>query len=223
MNLSKGIEEVILLVEKFCKMLTQKIRNKMPDIDEERAEVINYGLQLVLGEIPKTIIILLTAWLLRILKLTVLAFLIIIPYRTFSGGVHLKTHIGCIIATTISYIGNAFFSSKIVLVSNIKFILIIAIWIFSIFMIKLYAPADTEAVPILRKKERRIKKLLSYITMTLNLLIAFFIKNQVISNLLIFGTLIQTITITRFIYKLTNNKYGYEEYMKNENIQTSIL
>lgn len=90
-------------------------------------------------------------------------------------------------------------------------------------MIKLYAPADTEAVPILRKKERRIKKLLSYITMTLNLLIAFFIKNQVISNLLIFGTLIQTITITRFIYKLTNNKYGYEEYMKNENIQTSIL
>ena len=59
--------------------------------------------------------------------------------------------------------------------------------------------------------------------MTLNLLIAFFIKNQVISNLLIFGTLIQTITITRFIYKLTNNKYGYEEYMKNENIQTSIL
>ena len=58
MNLSKGIEEVILLVEKFCKMLTQKIRNKMPDIDEERAEVINYGLQLVLGEIPKTIIIL---------------------------------------------------------------------------------------------------------------------------------------------------------------------
>lgn len=90
-------------------------------------------------------------------------------------------------------------------------------------MIKLYAPADTEAVPILRKKERRIKKLLSYITMTLNLLIAFFIKNQVISNLLIFGTLIQTITITRFIYKLTNNKYGYEEYMKNGNIQTSIL
>ena len=59
MNLSKGIEEVILLVEKFCKMLTQKIRNKMPEIDDERAEVINYGLQLVLGEIPKTIIILL--------------------------------------------------------------------------------------------------------------------------------------------------------------------
>ena len=46
--------------------------------------------------------------------------------------------------------------------------------------------------------------------------VATFIKNPIISNLLIFGTLIQTISITRLIYKLTNSKYGYEEYMKNK-------
>ena len=219
MNLSKGIEEVILLVEKFCKMLTQKIRNKMPEIDDERAEVINYGLQLVLGEIPKTIIILLTAWLLRILKLTVLAFLIIIPYRTFSGGVHLKTHIGCIIGTSLFYVGSSLLSKYVVIEPlYIKYILIGITWIFSMIMIKLYAPADTEDVPILRKKERSIKKNLSYITMTLTLVASIIVKDTVLSNLLIILTIFQTIWISKFTYKLTNNKYGYREYVKLKNV-----
>ena len=36
--------------------------------------------------------------------------------------------------------------------------------------------------------------------------------NNTISNILILSNLLQTITITRFIYKVTNNKYGYEVY-----------
>ena len=46
------------MIEKLCNKLTKKIQNKMPEIDDERAEVINYGLQLVIGEIPKTFIML---------------------------------------------------------------------------------------------------------------------------------------------------------------------
>lgn len=208
------------MIDNICTVLTRKIRKKMPEIDDERAEIINYGLQLVIGEIPKTVAILLVAYILGVLKLTLLALLVILPYKTCSGGVHLKTHIGCFIATTTFYVGNALLSKNIILTESIKCGLIAVIWIFSIFMIKLYAPADTEEVPILRKKERRIKKILSYIIMTINLLIALFLKNSIISNLLIFGTLIQTITITRFAYKLANNKYGYEEYLKAKTVKT---
>ena len=85
-------------------------------------------------------------------------------------------------------------------------------------MINLYAPADTEAVPILRKKERSIKKKLSYITMTLTLVASIIIKNTLFSNLLIFLTIFQTIWISKFTYKLTNNKYGYREYVKLKNV-----
>ena len=88
-------------------------------------------------------------------------------------------------------------------------------------MIKLYAPADTENVPILRKKDRDLKRNLSYITMTLTLIISVIVKDTVISNLLIFGTMLQTISITRFIYRITNNKYGYEEYIKSQNINSA--
>ena len=79
-------------------------------------------------------------------------------------------------------------------------------------MVSLYAPADTENVPIINKKERKTKKILSYITLTITLVIAFFIKHNVISNILIFGVIIQTMMITRIAYKITNNKYGYEVY-----------
>ena len=84
-------------------------------------------------------------------------------------------------------------------------------------MIKLYAPADTENLPILRKKERKAKKILSYISMTATLIIAAFVKDSVISNIMILGTLFQTILITRFVYKITNNKYGHEVY-EQENL-----
>ena len=43
-----------------------------------------------------------------------------------------------------------------VLEQTIKYILIFLVWVFGMFMVKLYAPADTENVPILRKKDRRM-------------------------------------------------------------------
>lgn len=205
------------MVDEICNKLTLKIRKEIPDVDDERAEIINYGLQLLLGEIPKTFIIIGIAWILGVLDLTILALLLMLPYRTVSGGVHLKTHIGCIVATSLFYIGNAVLSKYIVFDKIVKYIITGAIWIFSMIMIKLYAPADTEAVPILRKKERKIKKVLSYITMSVSLIIALLINNTIISNILIFGILFQTFTITRFMYRITGNKYGYEEYMKTEN------
>ena len=209
------------MIEKICIALTKKIRKEMPEIDDERAEVINYGLQLVIGEIPKTAILLIIAWLLGVLKLAILAVLLILPYKTVSGGVHLKTHIGCIIATTMMYIGNAFLSQYIIWnPSYLKYIIVVVIWLFSMIMIKRYAPADTQNVPILRKKERKIKQILSYIFMTITLILGLIVKNNTISNLLIIGTLLQTITITKFMYKLTKNKYGYLEYIKMENAQS---
>ena len=191
----------------------------MPEIDEERAEVINYGLQLIIGEIPKTFVLLIVAYLCGVLKLSIIALLAIMPYRATSGGVHLKTHIGCIIGTSLFYVGSSLLSKYIVLEPlYIKYILIAITWIFSMVMIKLYAPADTENVPILRKKERTLKRNFSYITMSLTLIASMLIKDAVISNLLIFLTIFQTIWISKFIYKLTNNKYGYEEYIKLKNV-----
>ena len=145
---------------------------------------------------------------LGVLDLTVISFFSIVIYRAFSGGFHAKTHIACMI-----YIGNVLLSKVIVYEKEfIKYFLIFAVWAFSMVMIKLYAPADTENVPILSKKDRKQKRILSYVTMTMTLIVALFIEDRVISNIIIFGILLQTLTITRFVYKITNNKYGHEVY-----------
>lgn len=202
------------MIEKICEILTIKIQKEMPEVDDKRAEVINYGLQLIIGEIPKIFIIFAISYVLGVFKLTLFSFIFIMPYRAVSGGTHMNSHIGCIIATSLFYIGNAFISKFLILEANTKYIVVLAIWIFSIWMIKLYAPADTKSVPILRKKERKIKQVLSYIFMTITLTLGIIIKNNIISNLLIVGALLQTITITKFMYKLTKNQYGYLEYVK---------
>ena len=200
------------MIDKICMFLTNKMRKEMPDIDDERAEVINYGLQIILGEIPKIFIMLGIAYLLGVFKLSLITFLIILPYRTFSGGFHLKTHLGCIICTSLMYTGPAFLTKYVNLDGVIKIITIMLLWTFAMIMITLYAPADTENVPILRKSERTQKRVLSYITLTIALIAAALIDNQIISNIIIIGYLFQTCSITRLAYKITRNKYGHEVY-----------
>ena len=79
-------------------------------------------------------------------------------------------------------------------------------------MIKKYAPADTEAVPILEIKVRRKKKIASFISFTVGLFVALIINNQMITNILLIGNFIQTLTITKIAYRLTKSEYGYEVY-----------
>ena len=204
------------MIDKVCIFLTNKIRKEMPEIDDERAEVINYGLQNILGEIPKIFIMLGVAYILGIFPLALFTFIVLMPYKGFVGGVHLHTHLGCILFTTIFFCGIPYLAQYIFLSQIAKYIVIFLIWIFGIIMIKLYAPADTESVPILRKKDRKKKQILSYITFTLGLICAIFIKDNTISNILILGNLIQTITITKVVYRLTSSKYGYEVYGNTE-------
>lgn len=200
------------MIDKICMFLTNKIRKEMPEIDDERADVINYGLQNIIGEVPKIFIMLGVGYLLGVFKETLITFLLLMPYRGFSGGFHMKTHIGCIITTCTMFCGIAFVSKYIILDEIIKNILIFLTLMLGIVMIKLYAPADTENVPILSKKERKKKQNLSYVSLIIGLIVALLIKDNTITNILLFGYLVQTFSISRIAYKITNNKYGYEVY-----------
>ena len=98
------------MIDKFCTYLTNKIRKEMPEVDDERAEVINYGIQLIIGEIPKIILLFAIAFILRVGWLTMFAFFAILPYKKYSGGFHLKTHLGCIAGTCLFYFFTVYMS-----------------------------------------------------------------------------------------------------------------
>lgn len=202
------------MIDKFCEYITNKIRKEIPDMDDERAEVIKYGIQLIVGEIPKVFSVFIIGAILGLWWQTLIAFWILLPYKYASGGFHLKSHIGCFIGTNLIYCGNAYLSTVINLNIYAKITLIALNLIIGIIMITKYAPADTINLPILTKKERKMKRILSYIFLTINMAIAIVVQNNTISNILIFGTLIQTFSITRLAYKITKNEYGYEAYIK---------
>lgn len=200
------------MIDKTCEILLKKIRKEMPDINDERAEVIFYGLQLIIGEVPKILLLFAVAMIFRIGWLVIFAYATMLPYKTVAGGFHLKTNMGCLIGTFIVYYGNVLLSKFIIFSTDIKYLLSIITLIFSIIMIYFYAPADTINLPILRKKERKTKRILSYIFATATLIVALIIKDSTLSNILIFNVLIETICISKLAYKITRNEYGYQAY-----------
>lgn len=206
------------MIEKICTYIVNQMRKQMPDIDDEKAEIITYGIELIIGEIPKIFLLFVLSFILGIGWYTVFAYVALIPYRASSGGFHLKTHVGCIIGSSVFYYGIVYLSKFIILNLVQKYIIIGIALIFGVIMVSLYAPADTENIPIISKKERKRKKILSYITLVLTLIASIFIKDSIISNILIFGVIIQSFMISRLAYLLTNNKYGYKVYQQKEKL-----
>lgn len=203
------------MVDKLCDYIIQSMKKEMPDIDKEREEVIKYGMQLIIGEIPKIILLFAVAFVLGIGWLTVFAFIAILPYKSATGGFHLKSHVGCIVGTFAFYCGAVWLSQNIVFNPEyVKYFVIGAIWIFGACMVSKYAPADTINLPILSSKERKNKKVLSYVMLTATLIVAGVVRDNVLSNILLVEVFLQTLTITRVAYYLTKNEYGYETYMK---------
>ena len=198
------------MVDKICEFILKRMKKEMPDITKEKEEVIKYGLQLIIGEIPKTLLLFAVSFLLGFGWYMLFAYITIMPYKMVSGGIHLHTHLGCITVSAISYYGTILLSKFLNLDSLEKYILIALSFVFGILMISLYAPADTENLPIISKKERKTKKILSYIILTITLGIAIFFKDSTLSNILIIGTVMQSLFISRLAYKITNNKYGHE-------------
>ena len=139
-------------------------------------------------------------------------FVAMFAYKGASGGIHLKTHLVCILFKTAFYFLIPIISKYFELFGVVKYVVISLVWIFGMIMIKKYAPADTEAVPILEIKVRRKKKIASFISFTVGLFVALIINNQMITNILLIGNFIQTLTITKIAYRLTKSEYGYEVY-----------
>ena len=204
------------MINKICESLLKKIRKEMPDIDDERAEIILYGLQLIVGEVPKIILLFAVAILLKIGWLVIFAYATMLPYKIVAGGFHLKTNLGCMIGTFVVYFGNVLISKYIVLFTETKYLLTLFTLIFSIIMICFYAPADTINLPILRQKERKTKKVLSYIFAIITLIASLLVQNNTLSNILLFNVLIETICISKLAYRITKNEYGYKTYLKQE-------
>ena len=201
------------MIDKLCDLIVKKIKENVENIDEEKITVIDFGVRIIFGEIPKIILLFVLGFLLGIGFYTLLFFFLLAPYRSCTGGFHLKTHIGCMITSSILYLLPIILAKTIIITNNMVFYSMFGlVSIMSIIFIAKYAPADTENIPILIKKDRRAKKIKSYILLTILMMVILLIPNYIIKYMFIYGIFLQNLTLTPIAYKLTNNKYGYEVY-----------
>lgn len=201
------------MIDKFCDWITEQIKGKMPEMDEEKESVINFGVRLLFGEIPKIIALFIIGFLLQIGWYSLLIYFLLAPYRSSTGGFHLKTHWGCMLSSIVLYIVPILMAKYIPISQEyIIYVMTGIIGILSSIFIFKYAPADTENIPILSKQERKTKRIKSYISLGILLTIIVFVPDKIVSYMLLYGMFLQDLTLTPIAYKLTKNKYSYEVY-----------
>ncbi|MGE5474516.1 MAG: accessory gene regulator B family protein [Ignavibacteriales bacterium] len=205
------------MMDALSNKLTMTIKMNVKDVDEEKAEIINYGLTVLFSQIIKTIVLLAIAYYLGILNLVLISMVTFGFYRCFAGGAHSNTHIGCFVFSSIIFLGAVY--SSVFLSSYVNFtgILFFTIFIINCIIIYYFAPADVEQKPILSRMFRERQRLYSAFSMGLIFMIALtIIKSPVISTLLIMITLFESISMLPIIYKIVGCKYGWRSINNQE-------
>ena len=195
------------MIDVLSHKLTNQIKNNFPEIDEQKAEIINFGIQSIISEISKTIIILTVAYFLGVLNLILTAIVVFGMYRTFAGGFHAKSNLACLLTNSMLFFSIVYLS--VFLEYYLEFIYIM-IYLFNCYVIYFYAPADVEQKPILSKKLRKKLKIKSFVVMSLIFILSLIIYNRILTNILILATLFESITLLPISYKIMDCKHGVD-------------
>lgn len=190
--------------QKFLNFALNTIRQNRKDIDEIKLDEIRYGLEAIYITITKAIFIFTLALILGIFK-EMIILLILFNILRFTGfGLHATKSWICLLSSSLVFIVLPFVSKVIIIPLYIKTI----ICIISILLIYKNTPADTIKRPIVNKKRREFYKFITTINCVILSYISIIINNTAISNLIIFGILIEVALTSPLIYKLFNLSYN---------------
>lgn len=203
--------------------MIEKLSNKILNLliceekSEEEKEILLFGITRIVEDIPKAVGIILIGILLGIIKQMLVVTIVIACYKTFTGGVHAKTNWGCFIYSVLFYLIIIYLAKYVILYDLSRIGMYILIYIFSIYTIIVYAPADVPEIPKVDITIRKTLKIKSFISLNLIYIVTiFFINNILIQNLILYTVLFIGIMTTRSVYKLFKSEYGYETYIPDE-------
>lgn len=198
------------MLEELGEKISCGVENNLDGVTPTQKEIIKYTVVQTIGEIIKMLILFAIVWPFGLAHLLFIAIFSMAIYRIPAGGAHSKSHIACFVTSSILFVGNVILSS-IIKVAYLD-IIYLFMFIFNIFVIYFFAPADTEMRPIVSKKHRIKLKIISFVCMTGMVIVGRFIITDIsIRNIFIFGTFIQSITMLPPMYKMFNTKYGYRD------------
>ncbi|HBY21099.1 MAG: hypothetical protein A2Y24_07320 [Clostridiales bacterium GWE2_32_10] len=200
------------LTEKTSTKITNFISEHC-NLSVEELQKVKYGIDILILNSYKLVIVFFLAYLLGILTQI---FLFMLSYgfiRAFAFGMHARKGSTCLIATCLIFLGLTYYS-PLILLDNLY---ISVLFIINIISLMLFAPADTEKRPIINPKKRKILRIKAISALTLLYLIAIFYCDSLTATILTLSTTVACIMINPILYKIAGQTYdNYKSYKKKE-------
>ncbi|MBE6072354.1 MAG: hypothetical protein E7208_10385 [Clostridium butyricum] len=197
--------------EFICKKILNYFKNYF-NLKPLEVEKLYLGIMVVALNISEMMIVLIISFFLGIIKELIVFSIMFVALRLMSAGIHCKSALGCIVTTSITYIGSVYISIKYPLNTSIAFIVSI---ICTVLLYK-YAPADTENRPILGAENRKKLKIKTTIIASSLILINLLLLNKILFNLTMFALLLEMFSVLPWTYKLMKSSYkNYKKYELN--------
>jgi accessory gene regulator B len=197
------------IAEKLSEKCTSFIKDNTNKTETE-LEKIQYGIHVILINIFKLILLFTTAYFLGILNYTIVAYVSFATLRSFANGIHADSSIKCIITNYIIFFGNVYLSLNF----SLKKVYVATIFVISLILVILYAPADTEERPLMSKNLRGKLKFKSILIVLGFGIVTLLLPGSVYTNLITYSTLQESILITPMIYIIFEKKYKNYERIK---------
>lgn len=196
-------------MERLAKDITVKLNSKL-NKDGIELQKLNLGVEIILINLSKFIIIIGVAYYFNLLKEVLLMIIVFSSLRKRAFGLHAKNSVVCTMTSLIVFVFGSYISYYL------KFNNYVIVTIFTIINILLYkyAPADTEVHPLLNLKLRKKLKKEAMLTGTFLMLVALLIPSQAVKTMIALSAISQVISTLPITYKILNR--GYKNYEKFE-------
>lgn len=196
------------IMERMAEIITNKINSYLHKEGLELQKM-KLGLEILLINISKLIVIFIVAAEFHLLKEAMFMLLIFTSIRKNAFGIHAKNSLICTLVSTTIFIFGSYVSYYIKLNNYIIFIIFIVV---NILLYK-YSPADTENHPLLGYNLRKKLKKESLITGIVFMAIALLVPINVVKVLIVISAISAVITILPITYNLLKRSYrNYEKY-----------
>lgn len=179
-----------------------------------------YGMEILMGEIVKMILLLLLCWMLGILPEVLCITIGAGVLRLASGGEHCSEYYRCLIGGTICFIllGWGVHYSKVFFIGSGAYLIIALSILLSWSVLYKYAPGETENKPISSEQDRvKFKRLSLIIIFIYGIAMILFMNNFILRPLvlpILVGMVEQVFTVSPWGYRFMHMIDGVLNYKK---------
>ena len=198
--------------------LAEKMGNYATRGDESgqtNPEVVTYGIELILQEVLMFIIILISAWILKILPIMLISIVSYTLIRAFANGAHAPMRVVCILSYFIvmyTSIGLAMIIPKLPIWAYV------VLFAADLLILLKYAPGDTIERPIVNHGLIMRCKILSIVFLTCSFVCSFLLSshNKDFSNVMVIVSTVACCLTLPIVYKLYRSHRSSEADLESE-------